>query len=556
MQTAEDRKVALPAHWRLLLAAVLVVMGWAYWPATRGDFVIDDYVFIATARMVETPWVAFWQSHFYEPFYFRPIGVLSWWLAQRAFGLDYVPHALINLLLHGINVMLLAALLRSLSVRGWALMAGAALFALAPFSLGPALWPSNRFDLLATGFLLLLGRLVLASLVSARMTALLVVVALAAIAACWSKELAYPVATAMAFVVLAARSVSWRRRLAVFFTLGLAIGGAFAWRHLILADAYAVVMGNPVLAVGRGLRTLAGLLPGLASSALGGERGVIWLIGLGALLLLAVAGTMLGRRDLRAASDVSLAIRAQPSGAVLIAVAVVALAAIVVQTPLAQLLAPMADGSPFGTITFLRFYYAPWAGCAALAAVLLARTAWSTALSVAVILLAVVGGVWLRPLGKSFAQWVHADIRPYSVAATTIADAVVGNDPCLLVFLGTQTKHPLFRMFSDVTIKARADRPERAWRCFAMTESTPWLFAFPSAMALPEWPMPKIVNPDGSSKPDSTWSTIRYRYRLPPTDLASLPGARFFDWRNGGFVEVTDEVRRGDRKVPSRDWGM
>ena len=71
---------------------------------------------------------------------------------SAAFGLNYLPHALINLVLHGINVLLLVVLLRSLAVRGWALLAGAALFALAPFSLGPALWPSNRFDLLATGF--------------------------------------------------------------------------------------------------------------------------------------------------------------------------------------------------------------------------------------------------------------------------------------------------------------------------------------------------------------------------------------------------------------------
>ena len=164
MQTDIKRKVALPLSLRVVLVAVLGLMAWAYWPVTRGDFVIDDYVFIATARMVEAPWAAFWQSHFYEPFYFRPIGVVSWWVAQRAFGLDYLPHALINLALHGINVLLLVVLLRSLAVRGWALLAGAALFALAPFSLGPALWPSNRFDLLATGFLLLLAKLVLVTL--------------------------------------------------------------------------------------------------------------------------------------------------------------------------------------------------------------------------------------------------------------------------------------------------------------------------------------------------------------------------------------------------------
>ena len=184
------------------------------------------------------------------------------------------------------------------------------------------------------------------------MTMPLLAALLVAIAACWSKELALPGGDGDgvhgargAFGILASPLAG------VCCSQGCH-WGAFAWRHLILADAYAVVMGNPLLAIGRGLGTLVRLLPGLASSALGGERGVFWLIGLGLLLTLAVVGALFARRQAQTGWDRRLMAEVPPSFGVLAAVTTVALAAIIVQTPLAHLSAPIADGSPFGTITF------------------------------------------------------------------------------------------------------------------------------------------------------------------------------------------------------------
>jgi hypothetical protein len=121
------------------------------------------------------------------------------------------------------------------------------------------------------------------------------------------------------------------------------------------------------------------------------------------------------------------------------------------------------------------------------------------------------------------------------------------------VLFGTQAKQPYFRMFSDVTVKARTESPEKTWRCQVMTESTPWLFAFPASANPPELTLRSVSNPDGKAKQDSIWSSIRYRYRLPAKDLAGVPGARFFDWQEGRFVDVTDAVRSGARKVASKD---
>lgn len=522
--------------WMVLLP-LFAFLAWFYLPVTRGDFVADDYVFLATSRMVDTPLAAFWQSHFYEPYYFRPIGVLSWWVLTDLVGLDYASHSLINLFLHAANAGLLLWLLRALALRVSAVIAGVALFALGPFALATILWPSNRFDLLATGFLLLQAIAMVRALQGGVLAVPLAM--LAALAACWSKELAYPVATTMACVVLVATSVPWRRRAVLFVALGLAIGGAFLVRHLVVTEAYALAGADPLERIIKGAAAMMSALPRLSELIIGADL-VPWL-GWGLLAALFFAGIW-ERRDMEPAIH-------GVAGAVLL----VLLAAFVVQTPLAAAFAPMLDGGPFGTVTFARFYYAPWAVLSVFGALVFARGGLGGFIAVAVAVLMVVVAVASRPLSESFAAWSRSEVRPMAVAATKIVDENRAS-PCVNVFLGAQTKHPFFRMFSDVTVKARTTVPEKTWRCYVVTESTPWLFAFPANITPPNLPLRQITNPDGSAKADSVWSGIRYRYRLPAKDLAALPHARFFEWRDGAFVDVTNDVRSGERTVKSLDW--
>jgi len=522
----------------LLLLPLFLLLAWIYLPVTRGDFVADDYVFLTTARMVDAPLAAFWQSHFYEPYYFRPVGVLSWWVATRLFGLDYTSHSLINLLLHFTNSALLFWLLRALALRASAIVAGVTLFSLGPFALAAILWPSNRFDLLAVGFLLAQAIAIVRALQGNVFAVPLAMIA--ALAACWSKELAYPVATMMAFVALAAGGVSWRRRATLFVLLGLAIGGAFFMRHHVVANAYALASADPLAQMVAGAEAMISSLPRLTELIAGGERAKWFGWGLTGGL---VAALVWVRRD--AAGEYGL----------LGAAALVLVAAFFVQTPLAKNFAPMLDGGPFGTITFARFYYAPWLAACVLVALVLARGRLGAIAGLAIVGVTVAAALTTRPLPESFADWVNGEIKPLSVLATKAVEAgATADQSCVFVFLGTQVANPYFRMFSDVTVKARTTVPDKVWRCHVITESTPWLFAFPTHVTPVDLPLRTIVNPDGSTKADSTWSSIRYRYRLPAKDVTTLPGARFFEWRGGVFVEVTDEVRSGTRKVKSQDW--
>jgi hypothetical protein len=525
-----------------LLLPLFAFLAWFYLPVTRGDFVADDYVFLATARVVDTPLDAFWQSHFYEPYYFRPVGVLVWWLLTDNFRLDYGSHSMITLFLHIVNAGLLMALLRALALRTSAVIAGVVLFALGPFALATILWPSNRFDLLACGFLLMQAIATMRALQGKVLAMSLAM--LAALAACWSKELAYPVATVMAFVALAATSVPRKRRIVLFALLGLAIGGAFVMRHYVLNNAYAIASNDPITQITGGITAMISALPKLTTLIVGSERvnGFSW--GLAGALLAALVWS---RRD---AGEVNGMIGA----AVL-----VLLAAVLVQTPLIKNFSVMLDGGPFGTITFARFYYAPWLAACVLAALILTRGRLGGFAAMAVVTVTIAAAITARPLPESFASWTRSEVRPMSIAATKVVEEGAGagasaGSNCVYVFLGTQTKHPYFRMFSDVTVKALTTMPEKVWRCHILTESTPWIFAFPTSVTPADLPLRPIINPDGTAKADSTWSSIRYRYRLPAKDVATLPGARFFDWRDRAFVEVTNDVRSDERKVKALDW--
>ena len=522
-------------RWFVLLP-LFAMLGWIFLPVTLGDFVADDYVFLATGRIVEAPLAAFWQSHFYEPYYFRPMGVLSWWVATRLFGLDYAAHSLINLILHCANAGLMFWLLRALALRVSVVTAGVVFFALGPFALATILWPSNRFDLLAVGFLLAQAIAMVRALqgnVFAFPFAML-----AALGACWSKESSFAISTMMALVALAATGASWRLRGTLFVLLGAVIGGAFFWRQHVVTDAFAVAGANPLQQVMMGADAWLSSTPRLAELTMGAPM-MSWFGG-GVLAACLLALVFAGRQ-----AGVS---RGMIGGALMIF-----LAAFIVQTPLAGAFAPMLDGAAFGTVTFARFYYAPWAAAAIVLSLVMARGRFADIASVIVVAVTAAAGLGVQPLAEAFADWTRQEVRPMSVAATRLVDSDSAA-PCVYVLLGTQQTHPYFRMFSDVTIKARTATPDKTWWCYVMTESTSWLFAFPIGVAPLELPLRVVADGAGKAKPDSVWSGIRYRYRLPAKDLGALPGAKYFDWRDGKFVDVTEAVHSGTRKLTSKDW--
>ncbi len=535
---------------RTVLLLLLAITAWAYWPATAADFVIDDYVFIAQSLMVDRPWVAIWTHHFYEPTYFRPLGALSWWIATHFFGSDnYAAHSAINLIIHLANVALVAYLARGLTQRVAPALAAATLFALLPTALAAALWPSNRFDLLATFFLLCATLCSLRFLREGR-PGMWIAAAAATLGACWSKELAFPIATAMAFAFLTPQPIAWQRRLALFALMGFTITFAFVWRHWLLPAPYAVAGIEWLPSLWRGANAWVQSAPALLTHATqhSGLSTVAAVLALVAIAWSALTAFLVPRKQ------------SVVDWRMIICAALVIVASACVQWPLAAPFSQMLDGGVLGTVTYARFYYAPTATLAILVALLLAKGRLVRSLATTIVIGMTVIGMDTRSLAISFAQWVKAEITPMSRAAAKIVDGVSAESqaaPCVVVLLGTQSKHPWFRMFSDVTAKALSQRLASSANCHVLTESTPWLFISRENSALPDIRLKAIANDTrGTPKPDYAWGGVRYRYRTMPEDVRYLKNARFFAWQGDRFTEVTNEIVSGARSVKTHGWGF
>ena len=528
----------------LALAGLLALTAWALLPSLRGEFVTDDYVFLTTSRMVDAPWQAFWQRHFYEPLYFRPVGLVVWWLTERCFGLNYAWHAALNAALHLTNVALLWMLLRRFTSGALTRVIGIGWLALGPLSFPAVWWLSDRFDLLAVLFLLIM----LLAAQSAQRVSGAVVVFLGALAACWSKEWAFAGCFA---ALLGLAWAAWRARSRRFATVTGALLAAtlLAWivRVAVLDGTGTTLMANAFSVSGLSAGVLAWAAAGGRIAAALGAGWSTAIFGGACLISLALLSAKRSVLD-------------QHSLQLIAGVAALLIALILPQTLTVSGYIGLIDTGIFGAATTARFFYGPMVAIAAIAAVALssprlngnARSFLIAISGACVVAFAVKGSV----AANEFSTWTQREIAPFSIAAAATTDAIAkeGGEPCAVVFLGTQTQHPYFRMFSDVTVKARTATPEKTWSCHVMTESTPWLFAFPLRVQPANLSLRDVPYIGDKPKPDSSWSSIRYRYRLPVGDLRMLPNARFFDWRTDHFVEVTDAIRRGDRNVKSQDW--
>lgn len=393
---------------RLLVAiAIAAFVAFAYWPGLDAFWGRDDFMQLAFARMVGSPWPLFVHDHYFPVpgSIFRPLGFASFWLWQALFGVDYRAHALGDLALH---VAVALALYRVIRVaardRAEATLCALA-FALHPVALGTALWWSARFDLLAALFALIALRGAF-DYVERRRVPVLGLTLVAALAALLSKETA-----AAALVAIACAWLSWARRDAAARTLALrALAGLcavaivyFAWRAIVLGTASTALVGDVPLAsaMTKGIedwaRHLAGYLTfgqplGLAL------RGVLIAIGLFfvAAVALARGAQALGRerRDLLLCGLVLFVLPA------------------VLQSPVAALNAtPLgADTSAVEAAMQSRLYYLSFAGLAIVFAVVVAylssnASRWSRVALPALLAVTAFGfGVSSRELASEYAQ--------------------------------------------------------------------------------------------------------------------------------------------------------
>ncbi|MDW8311465.1 MAG: hypothetical protein RMK02_01855 [Burkholderiales bacterium] len=548
LSAARTERARLP---RVRLLLVLLALAACAAPSWRAGLTIDDWVFTATARLVGEPWSAFWQAHYYEPLYFRPVGLVLWWLVQHASGAAASAQFVANFVLHAANALLAASLLRALGQPPRAIVWAAALVAFGPMALAASLWPSNRFDLLATAFVLGSARCWVALLM--RPTpgygiALWGAGLLFALLACFSKESAYPILATLALVIALTRRLGEHavpRRLAAVHAATLAgvVVLCFLWRHWIVPYAYAAVPSE---------WWSAGVAGGVAWSLSAARWFDLLWPGHGPALAAAWAGLF----------AVAFAWAAAQWRWLALALALLAGAAVLPQLPLVGTFAVMLDGEPLGTLSFARFYYTPWVALSLVAAVGLGAQSGARVYVLgglfAALLVATTSAV--RSEAARYVAWSTGALARLVSEATAVTQAVAAQrEACVVVFLDTQLADPggWFARFADAAVGALSGEVKTAARCYVLTETTPFVFVQPSAEA-GDGPsgLTPIINPDGSVKADQVWGGVRFRYRLPPASFEALREGRFFVWREGGFEEVTEAVRRGEHRVVPRSWGF
>jgi len=232
----------------VVVVAIAALIALAYWPGLDGFWGRDDFMQLAYARLIGSPWPLFVHDHYFPVpgSIFRPLGFASFWLWQALFGVDYRAHAIGDMFLHIAVALALYRVIRLADLARFPAALCALLFALHPVVLGTALWWSARFDLLATLFALVAVRAGFDYIDRGRME-LLALTLLAALAALLSKETAAAMLAAIGLVWLrwAARDPANRATaLRAFAALCAVAGVFFAWRWIVLGTAATGLVGD------------------------------------------------------------------------------------------------------------------------------------------------------------------------------------------------------------------------------------------------------------------------------------------------------------------------
>lgn len=536
----------------LAVFAIFALTALAYWPGIHGDWGRDDFMQLAFARLVGSPWPPFLQDH-YVPApgtVFRPLGFASFWLSATLFGTDYAWNAIGDLALHVGVALALFGLLRRAAIPLSLACAATLLFALHPAALGMALWWSARFDLLAALFVLLALRAGLAYREDGRAAALIGALA-ATMAALLSKEIGLVVVPALSLLWLRwagaepqQRGAAWR----AIALLWLCAVVWFGWRWFVLGTPSSGLTGAMPLtqALSKGMLDWLHQAAGYLSFA--PRLGMPTRLALGAALaivLVVILAVALRRRPQRMAVDLALC-----------GLCLIVLPALL-QAPVAALnAAPLGDGvSAVEAAMQSRLYYLGAAGAAMLVAALLApawarpASRWPLAALASLLLAALVFGGVSHRHARAFAQRSAEIAQVAHAAVAAVAALDLPASRCHVVFLGVEPA-PEWSIYvsMDSVLKALSPDLGRVAHCWFDADYPTFfhLLAAPvdAADALPSRPL----QVDGVSVPWRRIGGLVAAYARPPErplEAQELDGLRFLRYEHGRFVDVTADVAAG-----------
>jgi hypothetical protein len=552
---------SIPSIWsrhrsKVLLALVGLLAVFCYAPALRAYFVQDDFTLLALARQLHEPALPFWHDHFPGSLFFRPLGIFVWWLTVAWFDNAPRGHYAVNLLLHLGVVLALYTLLQRLRRDAPLNVAWAAAYAVHPLAIGTALWLSDRFDLIATGFSLLALAAAAGYAQRPRLRSLAAVLG-CVLLAFMGKEIAIVGAIAAA-ALIALPNRAWPLSAAQRWTAVAAIGLlTVAWlgyrQALLVEPQNALRYAGPLVAMfQKGIALW--LRIGFEYLFLD-PRQTIWvtilLVAAALLLAIAVVATARGEGWKRpgalgvAASVLVLLFLPGPTQAPVVSVSTSDLT---------------AQTFWFDLIGESRLYHLSLAGL--MVGLMLLTTPLASAIKrrghpallAAGAALGLMLVAWIpasHALAHDFARRTREQIGPLSAANAAIAKLPLPERRCQIYLLDATSIWGLADI-GDPTIKASSPAPSRLEHCLVLTERTPWgNFVRTGSIDANDYRPMQALEHFGKPVPWLTLGSLQVAYLNLDADIdsRSMDGAFFLEYRDGAFVDVTGQVRDGTRPV-------
>lgn len=547
----EDRIIGIRT-WVLLASVLMLAAMAAMRGSFGGTFIFDDYSLLALPRFFDNPLLPFWHEHVEGGLHYRPMGLALWWISERLFGSEPLPHYLLNGALLGMVAIALWRVVARISAREGLAFALALAFAVHPIATGTTAWLSNRFELLAA----LLGLLALGQAWRYRMSpstsALVAALILFACGLCAKENTVALISAAFVFWWWpTADHPAWfdRRQLVCLWLVAL-VALWLLVREAVLSShgTDALFAAKPAWLLFRdGMSAWVLKLPNylLLIPRLGLTTGIAFTLGGIGLLVFAV----------RSAGETWVRDRI----ATLVGgFAIIAVAAIVQWPRTGLVLMNLKFGSDaFLDVLAARYYFMAALGFIVVLAALLAgsRTSGSTSARrrfawITIVLLLVPLFAVSQHLARSYRVATLEQARFDRAAVEAIDQRPLPARDCQIYLLDTDSK--LFGFYADPAVKALTHHLATVSRCFIQTEIAPWYHLVDASEVERAYaaPFTPVRVGEDSLAPILLGHGALLFVNTPPDAKPPLgPGSIFLAWQDGVFVDVGDEVRAGQRKI-------
>ena len=543
-----------------MFASIGVLM---FYPAFNSFFYWDDFPLMCMSRYVGNPLSFFTHDYFPGSVSYRPLGMLSWWLSYKVFGLNPTLHNLLNPLLHVINAFLVYLLLgRLFDNKRWVILCSSLLFLIHPVAVSTSIWQSDRFDLMATLFILWTLYFFFRYLSTQRRIDLLSSLSGTCLGIL-TKEISYGLFLLITLAVLTFPNPKWKgewlKKVLLLLPYYFITFFLFILRFLLLRGGERHYFEKGLIqSLWNGFLKWVQFMPDIYLSHVD-VLGVGDLVK-GIFLLLVFLISVIIFLSIKRRSPI-------PWHLVLFGFGVVGVSG-VIMAPVMNLSAFVTPGEEFSFFLIAegRFYYLSLVGfLIILNSSLFLASSFSTtcrraqlfsALMVSFFTIAFFPyAVSSFSLGQKWKELTNGGERQL----VELADQAVRQAPSMdqgmkIYFLNTQS-HSHFREFGDTMLKAIAPQNSKVIHCLVFTEKPPWynLVLKEDVGSIEIQPLRNLRRRGKEVPPTGVGEFVHYYLVFPGGDeIVKDPKAIFFEFvpLEKRFIDVTEKVRAGTKKVP------